>query len=238
MCARLPVLLPAVLNAFDSPFSHTVRLRHRPREFGRCERVADRNPHRNEKRKERERFVAPDAGGQRKADVGIESKPALKDGRVRYVVGSDEVSDSPGKPRRKAHRENARRKKDRGVAECDGAPCHRKKEHRRKEHVKDELLGAQPESRFREKPGAQEDAEEDHQKVGKNEKKAGHGWLEARTERAASNGVVRRSLGNDGRIEKLYSVRQERFFSACIAEFAIVPAIALVAARFANYRER
>lgn len=64
------------------------------------------------------------------------------------------------------------------------------------------------------------------------------GGGEASTKRAASNGVVRRSLGNDGRIEKLYSVRQERFFSACIAEFAIVPATAFVAARFANYRER
>lgn len=100
--AFLPVHLPVVVSAFRSPFG----LRHRPRE-----RVADRPPHRNEKRKECERFVAADTGRQRKADVGIESKPALKDGRVRYVVGSDEVPDSPGKPRRKAHRENARRKK-------------------------------------------------------------------------------------------------------------------------------
>lgn len=127
LSAIFPVLLPAVRNPIGS-----VRLRHRPRELGRRERVADRNPHRNEKRKERERFVAPDAGGQREADVGVEPKPALKDGRVRHVVGSNEVPDSPGKPRRKAHRENARRKKDRGVAECDGAPCHRKKEHCRK----------------------------------------------------------------------------------------------------------
>lgn len=232
--AFLPVHLPAVVSAFRISFGP----RHRPCKLGRRERVADRHPHGDEERKERERFVAADTGRQRKADVGIESKPALKDGRVRYVVGSDEVPDSPGKPRRKAHRENARRKKDRGVAECDAAPRDREEEHRGKKHVEDELLGAQPESRFREKPGAQEDAEEDHQKVGKNEKKAGHGRGEESTKRAASNGVVRRSFVNDGRIEKLYSVRQERFFSACIAEFAIVPATALVAARFANYRER
>ena len=168
--AFLPVHLPAVVSAFRISFG----LRHRPREFGCRERVADRNPHGDEERKKRERFVAPDAGGQREADVGVEPKPALKDGRVRHVVGSNEVPNPPGERRRKAHRKNARRKKDRGVAERDAAPRDREEEHRGKKHVEDELLGAHPEGRVREKSGAKEHAKQNHEEVGKYEKKTRH----------------------------------------------------------------
>lgn len=172
MCASLPVL-PAVRSS-DSSFN-SVRLRHRPRDLGGRKRIADRNPDCNEECKKRERFVAPDAGGQRKADVGIEPKPTLKDGGVRHVVGSNDIPNPPGKCRRQAHRKDARRKKDRRVAERDSAPRDREKEHRGKQHVEDELLGAHPEGRVRKKPGAKEHAKQDHEEVGKNEKKAGHG---------------------------------------------------------------
>lgn len=170
------MLLSTLRNAVGSPFSpfHSVGFCHRPRKFGCRERIADRNPYGNEKRQERERLVAPDAGGQRKADVGVEAKPALKDGRVRHVVGSNDIPNPPGERRRKAHRKNARRKKDRRVAERDGAPRDREKEHRGKQHVEDELLGAHPEGMVRKEPGAQEDAEQDHEEVGKNEEKAEH----------------------------------------------------------------